>query len=646
MTELDDRPAYAPHAETFEEIVRARLSRRDLFRVGVVVGGAATVAGVAGSAAAATPLRQAPATAGGDAHAFDLSTWEAVTPVAPAPFDRPIVAAAFTHDVVIRWGDPMRPGRPGFDPAAQTPEGQAERFGFNADYTAYFPRKRGSEGDKAGRDGLLWVNHEYTDPTMMFAGYVAGSPTKEQVDIEQAAHGGSLVRVSQGKDDAWRYEPHPKNFRVTATTPMTITGPAAGSSHLKTSTDSSGTEVSGMLNNCGGGVTPWGTLLTCEENFDQYFANAATTQADARQKASNKRFGIPEAESERRWEAHHPRFDLAQEPNEPNRFGWVVEIDPYDEDAKPRKRTALGRFKHEAAAGTTTADGRYAVYSGDDSRFEYVYKFVTRDEVGDDNDDLLDHGTLYVAQFAADGSGTWLPLVHGEGPLTVANGWADQADVLVFAREAATALGATPMDRPEDIEPNPVVGSVYIALTNNSDRGKEGKAAPDAANPRKANTAGHVVEIIETDCDAASTTFGWEILLLAGDAVDGAQYGGFSADQVSHLACPDNLAVDSLGQLWIATDGAPSALKGRPTVMNDAVLGLPVTGDDRGKTQQLFGGVFGSEMTGVYFNTTETTMFASIQHPGEGGTVAEPTSDWPDGGGSLPRSSVVAIRRV
>ena len=638
-----DQPATAAvavAAASFEDVVRRRLSRRDLFRVGVVVGGGAALAGVAGPAAA-RPGGGPGRPGQGGAHAFDLTRWTAATPTAPAPFDSPVIAPEFTHDVVVRWGDPLRPGLGAFDVRAQTAAGQAERFGFNADYTAYFPRRRGG-GQRAGTEGLLWVNHEYTDAVLMLPGYVPGAPTREQVDIELAAHGGSLVRIRQDGDDVWRYEPHRDNVRITATTPMEFTGPVAGHPLLRTSADPAGTRVLGMLNNCGGGVTPWGTVLTCEENIDQYFANAASV-TDPRQQASLARLGVRQAESQRRWEAHHPRFDLAREPHEVNRFGWVVEIDPYDPRATPRKRTALGRFKHEAAAGTTTADGRYAVYSGDDSRFEHVFKFVTRDQVSRSarrNQDLLDTGTLYAARFDDDGSGTWLPLVHGQGPLTPANGWADQAEVLLYAREAASALGATPMDRPEDIEPNPVTGSVYIALTNNSRR-----ADTDAANPRPGNTTGHVVELVETGSDAGATTFAWGILLLAGDATDGAVYGGFTPDQVSELACPDNLAVDSLGQLWIATDGAPGAFAGRPTAMNDAVLGLPVAGAGRGRTQQLFGAVHGAEMTGVFFNTTETTMFASVQHPGEGGTVTAPTSHWPDGGDSVPRSSVVAIRR-
>lgn len=636
MTLLDPRPegVDAPAASTFEEIVARRLSRRGLFRVGMVLGAGAAVAGAAPSIANAVPRP-------GVNRPFALD-FTPMVPPAPVEFDEPAIADAFTHDVIISWGDPLANGLPPFDVDAQTGAGQEQRFGFNADYTAYFqlqPRRL-----PVRQHGLLWVNHEYTDGAMMFRGYDDANPTAEQVAVEWAAHGGTLVEIKADGQGRWRPRLGRYNRRVTATTPITITGPAAGNAKLVTAADPTGTLVLGMLNNCGGGTTPWGTLLTCEENFDQYFANGAA-ETDPTQLASNDRFGLPGGESGRKWERFDPRFDVAQEPHEPNRFGWVVEIDPYDPNSVPRKRTALGRFKHEAAAGITAKDGRYAVYSGDDSRFEFIYKFVTRDAVRPGgaaaNVDLLDSGTLFVATFADDGTGQWLPLEYGEGPLTEANGFASQGDVLIFAREAATLLGATAMDRPEDIEPNPVHGGVYVALTNNNQRGSAGRPGPDGTNPRANNVAGHVLEILEYDNDAAATSFRWEILLLAGDPTDpSTSYGGFPADQVSMLACPDNLAVDKQGQLWIATDGAPAVLP-----MNDAVVGVPVTGPERGKTRQLFGAVKGSELTGVFFDATDSTMFVAVQHPGEGGTVDAPTSRWPEGG-VVARSSVVGIRRI
>ncbi|MBA2388941.1 MAG: PhoX family phosphatase [Geodermatophilaceae bacterium] len=622
-------------SETFETILARRISRRSMLRAGIVIGAGAAVHASVGSAVAETAAVTSKS-------AFKLN-FPPLEPPVPMPFDDVAIADTFTHDLVIRWGDNLVDGLPEFNVLTQTPELQAQRFGFNSDWTAYFPRNR--SGPDYGRDGLLWVNHEYTDGLMMFPAYDPENPTNRQVDIELAAHGGTLIRVAQAQNGRWVYLRSDLNRRVTAVTPIQITGPAAGDPALQTSQDPTGRGVLGTLNNCGGGVTGWGTLLTAEENFDQYFANNAALP-EGPQKALNARFGVPEGESSRKWERFHSRFDLAQEPNEANRFGWVVEIDPYNPTATPRKRTALGRFKHEAAAGTKTKNGRWAVYTGDDARFEFVYKFVTRDRVRPGgavpNRDLLDNGTLYVARFNDDGSGEWLPLVHGTGPLTEANGFLSQADVLIRARDAGTALGATAMDRPEDIEPNPVVGSVYIALTNNDRRGTEGNPDVDPANPRPVNVAGHVIELVEAGRDAGATSFEWEILLLCGDTDDpSTYYGGFDKSQVSEIAAPDNLAVDSLGQLWIATDGAPRVLP-----MNDAVVGLPVVGPERGRTRQLFAGVFGCELTGIYFNSTETTMFVAVQHPGEGGTVLEPTSKWPNNAGQVARSSVVAIRRA
>jgi len=622
--------------ETFEAVLSRRVSRRSMLQAGIVVGAGAALHSALGSAAIAAP-------AAGASTAFALD-FQPLDPPVPVPFDETHVAAGFATNVIIGWGDNLIDGLPDFDVTMQSAALQERRFGFNSDWTAFFPFVRG--GFDSGRDGLLWVNHEYTDGLMMFPGYDPASPTKRQVDIELAAHGGSVVHVVQGPGGLWRFFHGERNRRVTATSTIELTGPAAGDPALRTDADPTGTRVLGMLNNCGGGTTGWGTLLTCEENFDQYFANNDALP-EGPQKTLNTRFGVPAGESGRKWERYYSRFDLAHEPNEPNRFGWVVEIDPFDPTARPRKRTALGRFKHEAAAGTKAKDGRWAVYSGDDSRFEFVYKFVTRDRVRAGgpaaNRDLLDNGTLYVARFDDDGSGEWLPLVFGTGPLTRANGFQSQADVLIRARDAGTALGATAMDRPEDIEPNPVVGSVYIALTNNDQRGTAGKPDVDPVNPRPVNIAGHVIELIEAGKDAAATSFSWEILLLCGDPEDpSTYYGGFDKSQVSEIAAPDNLAVDSLGQLWIATDGAPRVLP-----MNDAVVGLPVVGPERGRTRQLFAGVYGSELTGIYFNSTETTMFVAVQHPGEGGTVLAPTSRWPNSrSGQVARSSVVAIRRA
>jgi uncharacterized protein len=621
-------------APTFGDIVQRRLSRRGLLRASLVVS-AATALGAAPVArlASASPAR---VTRDQDMSGGALT----FIPISPDTSDEITVARGYRSQVVIKWGDPLFAGMPEFDINQQTPAQQERRFGFNADFVMYLPLPLGT-GNTA--EGLLWVNHEYTDGKMMFAGYDAKAPTRDQVDVELAAHGASIVHVRKDLGGTRSVDlSSPYNRRITANTPMRLSGPAAGDERLKTSVDGSGQTVLGMLNNCGGGVTPWGTVLTAEENFNQYFANAGSAPDDGR-RAAHRRYGITAAASERLWESYYPRFDVAQEPNEPFRFGWIVEVDPYDAASVPVKRTALGRFKHEAAAGTVAPNGSYVVYMGDDERFDYVYKFVTSRGYDPNNRasnmTLLDEGTLYVARFNDDGSGTWLPVTYGEGPLTSAGGFASQADVLIRTRLAGDALGATRMDRPEDVEVNPVTGKVYVTLTNNSNRGTDGQPGIDAANPRARNNWGHIIELTERDGDHAGTSFGWEIFMLAGDPADeGTYFAGFPKDQVSPIACMDNIAFDSRGNLWIATDGQPSALK-----VNDGVFGVPTQGPERGRVMQLLSAVNGSEVASLVFDPLSEALFVSIQHPGEGGSLAEPTSRWPTGSVALP--SVIVVSR-
>jgi secreted PhoX family phosphatase len=412
-----------------------------------------------------------------------------------------------------------------------------------------------------------------------------------------------------------------------------------------TSTDASGTTVAGTLNNCAGGITPWGTFVTCEENFHQYFGNLGNLDASHPAIPVHERYGLPETASERRWEKFYDRFDLTKEPNEPFRFGWAVEIDPYDPQSTPKKRTALGRFKHEGVTVGIAPDGRVALYMGDDERFDYVYKFVSTGAYNPNdrmaNMDLLDDGVLYAAKFNDDGTGEWLPLVFGQGPLTEANGFTSQADVLIKTRLAADALGATKMDRPEDIEISPVNGRVYMALTNNTRRGKEGYPGVDAANPRAENAWGHIIELTEDAGDYASTTFRWEIFILCGDPEDESTYfAGFPKEKVSAVANPDNLAFDPQGNLWISTDGQPSSL-----AVNDGVFAVPVDGSNRGYLRQFFSAVPGAEAASLCFTPDGTTLFVSVQHPSEGGTFEQPLTTWP-GTSAPPRPSIVAIQKI
>ena len=630
--------------ETFGSVLQRRLSRRSVLKVGLVAGATAAL----GSALRLgdTPAAHAsPVTAPAAAPAAQASVLN-FTAIKPDTSDEVKVAEGYRSQVLLSWGDPLFTDVGAFDVNDQTADAQARRFGFNTDFVAYLPLPLGS---KTASEGLIWTNHEYTDGLMMFPDYDNKNPSKEQVDIELAAHGASIVfaRRNGGGNGGgeWTYDAGSTyNRRITGTTPIRISGPAAGDEWLKTSADPAGLQVAGTLNNCGGGWTPWGTILTAEENFNQHFANADLLPAEDPRKKVHARYGLPTAASERLWDIHHDRFDISKEPNEPFRFGWVVEVDPYEPTSTPVKRTALGRFKHEAATTVVAPSGKVVVYTGDDERFDYAYKFVT-DGVYNPNDraanmGLLDSGTLYVAKLNDDGSGEWIPLVFGQGPLTTANGWRSQADVLIRARQAGDAVGATKMDRPEDIEASPVTGKVYMALTNNTQRGTEGRAAVDRANPQANNAFGHIIEWTEAGGDHAALSFRWDIFMLCGRPDDETAYfAGFPKDQVSPIGSPDNLAFDTRGNLWIATDGQPANVK-----VNDAVHGVPVEGAERGHLKQLLSAVPGAEVASLAFNADDTALFASIQHPGEGGKLGAPTSVWPTG--TYARPSLVVVTNL
>lgn len=566
------------------------------------------------------------------------------------------VADGYETQIIIRWGDPVLDGAPAYDPHKLTAEGQARQFGYNNDYLDYFPLPRGSN---ASDHGLLCVNHEYTNTNLIFAGIGAGRAargrtTKEQAAVEIAAHGMSVVEVKR-ENGTWRSVPGGRfNRRITMETPMRISGPAAGHPRMQTNADPTGTRVLGTLNNCAGGNTPWGTVITAEESFNSYFSGEAAETGP--QAAAYRRYGILK-EGTYAWSRHFDRFNLDKEPNEPNRFGWVVEFDPYDPESVPVKRTALGRFKHEGATHAVSHDGRVAFYMGDDERFEYLYKFVTARPWNPNdpaaNRDLMDEGTLYVAQFAEEGRMRWLPLVHGQGPLTEANGFRNQAEVVVDARRAADLLGATPMDRPEDVETNPINGRIYVMLTNNNRRAAHQANAANAreqvnpANPRPRNLHGHIVEVIPpgagTDkVDHTATEARWEIFLAAGRPGQdpGAQYHRAISDS-GWLSCPDNCAFDSKGRIWISTDGAPENAN-----IADGLWAADTSGYGRALTRLFYQAPSGAEVCGPRFTPDDRTLFLAIQHPGEdpGSTFESPSTRWPDfKEGAPPRPSVIAV---
>lgn len=645
--------------ETFASVMETVASRRGVLRAGAVIGAVtAASVGLAGPVAAAPAARRGTAAASGStaaARPVKGPLGLRFAPVAPNTADAVTVPEGYAQDVVIRWGDPLFKDSPRWSATRQSGAAQRRQFGFNNDFLALLPLTKGLQ--------LLVANHEYTSEELMYPGYDADNPTKEQVSTSWAAHGLSVVAV---KEDGTRLSPvvgHELNRRFHTQSAFELTGPVAGHELVRTKADPEGRTVLGTLNNCSGGTTPWGTWLTAEENFNQYFANAEKI-TDPTVAARLARYGVAGGASQRKWERFDRRFDLTKEPNEVNRFGWIVEIDPYDPESTPRKRTALGRFKHEAAQPRITRDGRVAVYMGDDERFDYLYKFVSRDKVAKGsskkakahNATLLDHGTLYVARLRGDsptsqidgsgtlpsdgqfdGTGSWIKLVSGTESFV--KGFTAE-EVLLFTRQAADTVGATKMDRPEDVEPSPVSGKVYVALTNNSNRGAGSNAKADEANPRNVNKNGHVLELTESREDSGAESFYWNLLLVCGDPDDPSTYfGGFARGQVSPISCPDNLTFDEHGNLWISTDG--NALGS-----NDGLFAVAVEGRDRGLTRQFLTVPRGAETCGPVVQ--KTRVLVCVQHPGEidGATADEPKSHWPDGGTSIPRPAVALVHKL
>ena len=552
------------------------------------------------------------------------------------------VPPEYVASVLYRWGDPtgIAGAMPEFRPdASNSAADQAVQAGMHHDGMHYFPLPLGSRGSD---HGLLAMNHEYADVRLLHPDEQK-TWSAEKVAKSQAAVGVSVIEVRM-QSGRWQVvRPSRYARRITARTPCRVGGPAAGHALLRTSADPDGRTVLGTFGGCAHGWTPWGTYLTCEENFQYMFVDRGQVPPERR------RFGFSAAGRNYRWHEHDDRFDAAQHPNEANRFGWVVEIDPFDPTTTPAKRTAMGRMKHEGAACSVAPDGRLAFYMGDDQAFEHVYKFVTtrawnpRDRAA--NRDLLDEGTLYAARFDADGAGEWLPLVHGVGPIDAANGFRDQAEVLVKARFAADAVGATKMDRPEWIVPHPTTREVYCACTNNAARGRERNEGPNPVNRRANNVMGHIVRWREAGGDPAATRFQWDLFVEAGDPAQPEPHkkGSIRGDI---FGSPDGLWVDPMGTLWVQTDMTTSLLnKGDHTNFgNNQMLAVdPATGMFR----RFLTGPRGCEITGFHTTPDNRTAFVNIQHPGEGWTTdPREVSSWPDyAPDGRPRSATVIIRR-
>ena len=653
--------------------------------------------------------------------------------VAKSLADTVAVPAGYSVTVLYRLGDPIAAGVGAY--ANNGSDGNfAQRAGDHHDGMSYFGlAASGNAPDPTSNTrGLLVLNHENITQVYLHVGgptTTGGVRPEAEALKEIEAHGVSVVEVSRaGVDGAWSYlSTSALNRRITPNTPMAFSGPVRGDASLRTAFSPDGTAGRGTINNCANGTMPWRTYLTNEENWAGYFRRTAGDAAvraaagQARQNASLARYGIaegrtgnygwstvtPSAASDtrfRRWNATATANVAAEADfrNEPFQVGWVVEIDPFDPASTPRKRTALGRMNHEGCEiGRTVAGVRPAFYMGDDAQNEYVYKFVSaqpwsaadtsrgdRLAVGDK---YLDAGTLYVARFDASGQGQWLPLVFGQGPLTAANGFANQADVLINARLAGDALGATRMDRPEWTAVNPATGEMYLTLTNNSSRTA---ATVDAPNPRaytdpktdgrapgNGNVNGHVIRLRETGDTSEATTFAWDIYAFgAGADLDASTINLSGLDQSNDFSSPDGLwfglPSNASGQvtpvMWIQTDdGAYTDVTN--CMMLAAIPGTVGDGGTRTVTSSLNGvtnsvttrigrapgatlrrflvGPKQCEITGIHSTPDGRSLFVNIQHPGEDGTIAALSSNWPanQGGtaaaGQRPRSATIVITR-
>jgi secreted PhoX family phosphatase len=627
--------------EHIQTVLRSAMSRRGVLKVGAAGVAAAGVATLASNLPVAADMATATVGPGALTHSV----------VPPNRKDDIVIPNGYEQAVIIGWGDPVEAGAPKFDANSQTPEAQAKQFGYNNDYTMILPLRD-------DRKALLVCNHEYTDEYLMFPTGKYDEATVAKIGL--AAHGLSVVGIERvGRTGRWRRDTTGTRYnrRITGTTQFQVTGPAADDPRV-------GKVALGTFGNCAGGVTPWGTVLSGEENFNGYYD--VTGSVPAEHVASYQRYGVPTSvtTSARQWSIVDPRFDLTKTPTEVYRSGWVVEIDPYDPKSKPKKRTMLGRLKHEGATTTLTADGRIAVYLGDDEKGEYIYKFVSTGKYNKHdrkkNFNLLDQGTLYVAKFTGDGAedglydgaGQWLPLTTDKKSFV--DGMS-VADVLINTRLAADKLAPTRMDRPEDIERNPINGRVYAVLTNNSDRG--GNVAVDEANPlasshvrttlsdplveKSGNRNGYVMELTEGGNDAAKTTFVWSLFLVCGDgAAQETYFGGYDKSKVSPISCPDNVSFDSSGNLWISTDGNVLG-------SNDGIFTVPVAGSERGHVKQFLSVPFASEACGPLVSDDDKTAFVAVQHPGETDTATfeTPSSTWPHTH-PFPRPAISCVWRT
>ncbi|MBD0335554.1 MAG: PhoX family phosphatase [Cyanobacteria bacterium Co-bin13] len=609
---------------SFEDVLRARMSRRNVLARGAALSATGFLAALAGNkalvqaAAAATAPQAGQAGAGaGTAIAqagSRLFNFPAV-PAANAAGPVPTISSAYQYEVLIPWGTPIQPGGPEYtgDPNSRpTAAQQTQQVGIGHDGMWFFPIGNGND------HGMLAINHEYgTNPHIL--GKLA--PTSlEDVRLSQHAHGVAVVEIKK-TNGKWQVVSSKNARRIHGNTPVTFSGPAANSPLLRTS---AGNAPLGTLNNCANGYTPWGTYLTCEENFNGYFgATGDWTPTEAQ-----RRYGFAAAGFGYGWHLFDPRFDLSNPSyrNEENRFGWVVEIDPMDSSQTPVKRTALGRIKHENAELVIGRGGRAVVYMGDDERFDYIYKFVSDSNwrsMRARGISPLDQGKLYVAKFNDNGTGNWIELTINNPALRAK--FNNQAEVLTYTRLAADAVGATKMDRPEWIA-TASNEDVYCTLTNNTARTADNTNAP---NPLGPNPWGHIIKWRDSD-QHVGTTFRWDIFVLAQDT--------HNTDQ-SAFGSPDGLWGDTDGRLFIQTDGTQPTVNG--VRLNDQML---VADTNTGEIRRIFSGVTGCEVTGVTVTPDRRTMFVNLQHPGDGDPTVT-NFPAPTGSGRVPRDATIVITK-
>lgn len=605
-----------PVENDFDRVVEAAISRRG-FLGGVLAFGSGAAAMGTGTMIPTTSA-QAQAT-----------SRFAFTPIGIQTDATVHVPGGYRWDVLIRWGDPIFPDAPEFDHETGGDADSADRiFGENTD---------GMESFQVGGRQLLAINHEYTNREINLPHATDGVPAGlDDVRKLQRLQGVAVIEVAEDAEGWHVVKDSPMNRRITHLTPMKIAGPAAAHALLKTDADPTGTESLGTFNNCGSGKTPWGTYLTCEENFNGYFGATGAVEVSDPVDTCYERYGIGADGWGYDYHKWDDRFDISKHPHEPHRAGWVVEIDPADPDSTPVKHTGLGRFKHENAEVVLASDGRVVVYMGDDERGEFLYRFVSNGTYtpGGPTEGLLDEGTLYAAKFHDDQSGEWLALTPES------TGMASLAEVLIFARQAGSAVGATTMDRPEWIAANPHAVEAYCCLTNNKNRGVKPNAGGDETavngpNPRETNNYGQIVRWRPENDDHANDRFTWDLYVMAGnpEIYDNIYGGSENITAGNMFNSPDGMAFDSAGLVWIQTDGDDSNQAEFQGMGNNQMLvGDPVTGE----IARFLTGPKGSEVTGLTWSTDRRTMFVGIQHP---------DAPFPDGEGKLPRSAIVAVKR-